>query len=217
MAERVRKVEQQLKAMEQRLNRTFVFNPISMHVAACNQPQPFQRANGLTLCFEYARELLTSFQDKTQASDALVYSMFYEMAQLFRSQWTIPPADPPGPPDEFTTVLMLMFRLDAQVRSYAQMVINQPTIPETLAGTFHDPAHPLSTERAQQVLRWATDPTLVKKWQPFLVPHMQTTMLHRLHDHPQPWSDSELIQNELAHRERQPSGSSSSRSKTLTF
>jgi hypothetical protein len=217
MAERLRKVEQQLKVMEQQLSRTFLFNPVTIHVAACDRPQPFRRADGLTLCLEYARELLTSFQDKTQASDALVYSMFYEMAQLFRSQWTAPLPDPPGPPDEFTTVLMLMFRLDAQVRSYAQMVINQPGISETLVGTFHDPAHPLTTERAEQVLKWATDPSLVKRWQPFLVSHMQTAMLRRLHDHPQPWSDATLIQSELAQREASPSPTNQPPPKTLTF
>ena len=51
---------------------------------------------------------------------------------------------------------------------------------------------------------------LVRHWQPQLVPHMQTRMLQHLKDHPQPWSDLSLIEQELASREQRiPSDRSS--------
>ena len=210
MAEQLRKVELQLKTLEQKLNQTFMFDPIPIRVKACTRQQPFERTETLTLCLQYARQLIQTFQDKTQASDALVYSMFQEMARLFQSQWSLESPDPSAALDELTTVLMLTFRLDANVRAYSQTIINQPALSTSLGEVFKDPMHPLTTERAHRVLTWATDPTLVRHWQPQLVPHMQTRMLQHLKDHPQPWSDLSLIEQELASREqRVPSDRSS--------
>lgn len=122
------------------------------------------------------------------------------MAQLLQGQWGLESADPSTMLDELTTVLMLTFRLDANVRAYSQTVINQPTVASSLGDIFKNPLHPLTVDRAQRVLKWATDPTLVHQWQAQLVPHMQTTMLQRLKDHPQPWSDPVLIEKELMSR-----------------
>lgn len=201
LAEQLRKVEAQLKALEQKLAQTFAFDPIAIRVRPCQRPRPFERTDGLTLCLEYARHLMTTFQDKTQASDALVYSMFQEIAQLFQTQWDLHSTDKAPALDELTTVLMLTFRLDANVRAYSQTLMNQPSLAASLMDTFNDPLHPLSVERAERVLKWATDPDLVRRWQPQLVPHMQTRMLEHLKQHPQPWSDLILIEQELTARE----------------
>jgi len=200
IASQLRKVEAQLKTLELKLNQAFIFTPIPIRVASCKQTAPFERQDGLTLCLQYARRLMETFRDKTQASDALIYSMFHEMAHLFQQQWNLAPDDPTLSLDELTTVLMLTFRLDANVRAYSQTMINQPELSSILDDVFHDPFHPLTVKRAEQVLTWATDPDLVRKWQSRLIPHMQTNMLQQLHDHPQPWSDRELIKEELRTR-----------------
>ena len=200
----LRKVELQLQALVQKLNQTFVFDPVPIQVKTCDRRQPFERAGSVTLCLQYARQLTQTFQDKTQASDALAYSMFLEMARLFQSQWGLQSSDPSTMLDELTTVLMLTFRLDANVRAYSQTLINQPTLTASLADTFNDPLHPLTVERAQRVLKWATDPTLVHQWQAQLVPHMQTKMLQHLMHHPQPWSDQSLMEKELSSRIQSP-------------
>jgi hypothetical protein len=44
------------------------------------------------------------------------------------------------------------------------------------------------------------DPQLVRKWQPMLVPHMQTAILEKLQQRPTTWTDSELVEKELAAR-----------------
>jgi hypothetical protein len=200
----LRKVELQLHALVLKLNQTFVFEPVPIQVKTCDRRQPFERAGSVTLCLQYARQLMQTFQDKTQASDALVYSLFQEMAQLFRSQWGLASSDPSTMLDELTTVLMLTFRLDANVRAYSQTVINHPTLTASFGETFNDPLHPLTVERAQRVLKWATDPALVHHWQAQLVPHMQTKALQQLKDHPQPWSDQALTEKELASRLQSP-------------
>lgn len=204
MNAQLRKVELQLQSLVQKLNQTFVFDPVPIQVKTCDRQQPFERAGNVTLCLQYARQLMQTFQDKTQASDALVYSMFQEMAQLFQSQWRLETSDPSTTLDELTTVLMLTFRLDANVRAYSQTVINHPMLTASLGDTFNDPLHPLTAERAQRVLKWTTDPTLVHHWQARLVPHMQTKMLQHLKDHPQPWSDPSLVEKELSTRIQSP-------------
>ena len=200
----LQKVEAQLKAVELKLNQAFMFTPVPIRINTCESTRPFERSEGLTLCLQYARRLLETFQDKTHASDALVFSMFHEMAQLFQQQWGLNPEASSNSLDELTTVLMLTFRLDATVRAYSQTMLNQPHLSTALDDSFHDPFHPLTTERAQHVLKWATDPDLVRHWQPLLIPHMQTQMLKQLKDHPQPWSDRQLIEAELAERARIP-------------
>lgn len=200
IATQLKKVEAQLKALELKLNQAFMFTPVPIRVNTCTRAKPFEHSAGLTLCLQYARHLMETFQDRTQASDALIYSMFYEMARLFQQQWDLDPENPTASLDELTTVLMLTFRLDANVRAYSQTMINQPTLSSSLDDVFHDPFHPLTVERAEHVLQWATDPDLVRNWQSRLIPHMQTKMLQQLHDHPQPWSDRELIEEELHKR-----------------
>jgi len=200
----LRKVELQLQTLVQKLNQTFVFEAFPIQVKSCARRKPFEHAGNLTLCLQYARQLMQTFQDKTQASDALVYSMFQEMAQLFQSQWGLESSDPSTMLDELTTVLMLSFRLDANVRAYSQTVINHPTLTASLGDTFNDPLHPLTVERAQRVLKWETDPTLVHHWQTQLIPHMQTKMLPHLKQHPQPWSDQALTEKELSSRLQSP-------------
>jgi hypothetical protein len=71
MIEQLRKVELQLKTLEQKLNQTFMFDPIPIRVKPCAHQQPFERTENLTLCLQYARQLMQTSQDKTQASDAL--------------------------------------------------------------------------------------------------------------------------------------------------
>lgn len=200
----LKKVELQLQGLVQKLNQTFVFDPVPIQVKTCDRQQPFERTGSVTLCLQYARQLMQTFHDKTQASDALVYSMFQEMAQLFQSQWGLESSDPSTMLDELTTVLMLTFRLDANVRAYSQTLINHPAMTASLSETFQDTLHPLSVERAQRVLKWTTDPTLVRQWQAQLVPHMQTKMLQHLKDHPQPWSDQSLVEQELSSRIQSP-------------
>ncbi|TKB72675.1 MAG: hypothetical protein E8D46_13815 [Nitrospira sp.] len=204
MNAQLRKVELQLQSLVQKLNQTFVFDSVPIQVKLCDRPQPFERASSLTLCLQYARQLMQTFQDKTQASDALVYSLFQEMSQLSQSQWGLESSEPSTILDELTTVLMLSFRLDANVRAYAQTVINHPTLTASLGDTFNDPLHPLTVERAQRVLKWTADPTLVHRWQTQLVPHMQTRMLQHLTDHPQPWSDQSVTDKELSSRIQSP-------------
>jgi hypothetical protein len=73
-------------------------------------------------------------------------------------------------------------------------------VAEALGKQFRDERHPVSAQRARNILRWLDDSNLVRKWQPLLVPHMQTAVLRRLLASPPAWADRELIEKTLAAR-----------------
>ena len=102
--------------------------------------------------------------------------------------------------DEFATVLMVMLNQKQRATATAEYFIKNPTASETLFNLFGDSGHPLSVPRAQNILDWAKDPQLVREWQKFLVPHMQTTLLQRLRQKPTSWTDLSLVEKELAQR-----------------
>jgi hypothetical protein len=60
--------------------------------------------------------------------------------------------------------------------------------------------HPLSVQRARNIIDWLEDPELVRRWQSVLVPHMQTRILRALAVHPKEWTDVALVKKELGGR-----------------
>jgi hypothetical protein len=116
------------------------------------------------------------------------------------SKWNHPLSTNEEVADEFATVLMVMLNQKERVMTIAEYFIKNPSTSETLLNLFGGERHPLSVQRAKNVLSWSRDPQLVYKWQKVLVPHMQTTLLKRLQQHPTPWTDLSLVEKELFQR-----------------
>jgi hypothetical protein len=95
---------------------------------------------------------------------------------------------------------MVMMGQKERARSKAEYFAANPSGAEALAKLFRDDRHPVSPQRTRNILRWLNDPQLVRKWQPMLVPHMQTAILEKLQQRPTTWTDSELVEKELAAR-----------------
>jgi CO/xanthine dehydrogenase FAD-binding subunit len=102
--------------------------------------------------------------------------------------------------DEFATAVMVMMGQKERARSKAEYFAANPSGAEALAKLFRDDRHPVSPQRTRNILRWLNDPQLVRKWQPMLVPHMQTAILEKLQQRPTTWTDSELVEKELTAR-----------------
>jgi len=98
--------------------------------------------------------------------------------------------------------LMLMLNLKSRVLGAADFAVKNPSTFNTMSKLFQDERHPLSAQRAKNVLRWSKDSDFLKKWQPFLVPHMQTALLKRLKQKPTAWTDLSLVEKELAGRDK---------------
>jgi hypothetical protein len=187
-----------LTAFEESLRRLFVFEPFPIRVKRCGVPQAFAGPSGIVLCTEYAERLARVLGDR--AKDAVLFTLFHELGHVLLAQWKYPAFDNEEVADEFATAVMIMLGQGARVRAKAEFFAKNASAAEALAKQLRDDRHPISAQRARNLLRWLDDPNLVRKWQPLFVPRMQTAILRRLLASPPVWADRELIERTLATR-----------------
>jgi hypothetical protein len=191
-----------LREFEKQLHRLFVFDPFPMGVKQCGVPRPFAEEPGVFLCTEYVYHLYDALRDQEKAKDFLSFSIFQEVSQELLQRWNHPEATKVDTMDEFAVALMLMLNQKSRVLGAADFAVKNPSTFNTMTKLFQDERHPLSATRGRNVLNWAKDSTLPKKWQSFLVPHMQTALLKRLKQKPTSWADLSLVEQELASRDK---------------
>jgi len=189
-----------LTAFEESLKRIFVFEPFPIRVKRCGAPKAFAGPSGIVLCAEYSEQLARTLGDRAKAADAILFTLFHELGHVLLAQWKYPSFDDEEVADEFATAVMTMTGQSARVRAKAEFFSKNASVAEALSKLFRDDRHPVSAQRARNILRWADDPNLVRKWQPVFVPHMQTAVLRRLLASPPPWADRDLVTKELATR-----------------
>lgn len=192
--------ESMLRTFEQQMHQVFVFDSIAIRIAKCGKPTAFSSQAGIVLCAEYAQKLFETLADKTKASNAFLFTLFHEMGHVLLRQWKYPFFDNEDVADEFATAVMVMMGQKERARSKAEFFAANPSKIEALSKLFRDDRHPVSPQRARNILRWVNDPQLVRNWQPMLVPHMQTTLLENLQRRPTGWTDPALVEKELAAR-----------------
>jgi hypothetical protein len=192
--------ERQFSEVERQLARLFIFEPFPIRVRRCGMPQAFSGPSGIILCQELGKKLLTTLGDKTKANDTLLFTLFHELGHTLLKQWHYPFFANEEVADEFATALLIMVGHRERVRAATEFLAANPSTAEALAKVFRDDRHPLSVQRARNILRWLQDPQLVHRWQKIFVPHMQTAMLKQLERQPTAWTDSALIAQELATR-----------------
>lgn len=191
-----------LGEFEKQLHRLFVFDPFPMGVKQCGVPRAFAGESGVFLCTEYVHHLYEALRDQEMAKNFLSFSIFHEVARQLLEDWNHPGAGKGERIDEFAVALMLMLNQKRRVLGAADFSVKNPSTFSTMAQLFQDERHPLSAQRAKEVLNWAKDSTLPKKWQAFLVPHMQTALLKSLKAKPPSWADLSLVEKELAGRDK---------------
>ncbi len=191
-----------LRDFEKQLHRLFIFDPFSMGVKPCGAPRAFSEESGVFLCTEYVHHLYDALKDQEKAKDFLAFSIFQEVARQLLKDWNHPSAGKAETVDEFAVVLMLVLNQKSRVLGAADFTMKNPSSFNSMSKLFQDDRHPLSATRGRNVLNWAKDATLPKKWQGFLVPHMQTALLKRLKQKPTSWTDLSLVEKELASREK---------------
>jgi hypothetical protein len=192
--------EEKLREFEQQLGRIFHFDPFPIRVKKCGKPLAFSDGKGIVLCREYASHLYARLGDREKASDALIFTLFHEVGHVLLEQWGYPMYASEETADEFATAVMVMVGHGERVRAKAEFFRANPSLLEALAKAFQDDRHPLSEQRSRNILRWADDPELVRRWQTIFVPHMQTAVLERLEESPTPWTNGALVEKELASR-----------------
>jgi len=191
-----------LREFEKQLHRLFIFDPFPMGVKPCGVPRAFAEEPGVFLCTEYVYHLYDALRDQEKAKDFLSFSIFHEVARQLLEDWNHPSAGKAETTDEFAVALMLMLNQKSRVLGAADYAVKNPSAFSAMTKLFQDERHPLSAQRAKSVLKWAKDSDFLKRWQPFLVPHMQTALLKRLKQKPTAWTDLSLVEKELAGRDK---------------
>jgi hypothetical protein len=192
--------EEILTKFERQLHQIFVFDPFPVGTKKCGAPKAFVDTSGIVLCEEYVHHLYDTLKDPERTRDALSFSIFHEVSRMLLSQWNYPSFADERVADEFATVLMIMVNQKNRAIAIAEYLVKNPSASETLQKLFGDERHPLSGQRANNILRWARDPQFARQWQKVLVPHMQTSLLKRLRQQPTSWTDSSLVERELSMR-----------------
>ncbi len=144
--------------------------------------------------------LADTLGEKKKAANALMFILLHEVGHVLLRQWNYPFYRNEEVADEFATVLMVMFSQKERARSQAEYFAALPMSKEFRQKLSKDDRHPLSVQRARNILRWVDDSALVRRWQPVLVPHMQTDFLERLQQEPTSWTVRALVGQELAAR-----------------
>lgn len=193
-------VDAELAKLSDTLGKAFVFDTLTIRAAKCGKPNAFSGAKGVIICAEYAQELLDTLGEKKKAADALMFILLHEVGHVLLRQWNYPFYRNEEVADEFATVLMVMFSQKERARSQAEYFAALPMSKEFRQKLSKDDRHPLSVQRARNILRWVDDPALVRRWQPVLVPHMQTAFLQRLQQKPTSWTTPTLVKRELGAR-----------------
>jgi hypothetical protein len=191
-----------MKLLEVQLAQMLIFDPFPIGIKQCGVPHAFDETSRAVMCTEYVSHLYAVLRDKEKSSDFFISSIFYEVARQLLQEWNHPEAGENERIDEFAVALMVMLNQKSRVLGAADYAVKNPSAFNAMTKLFQDERHPLSAQRAKSVLKWAKDSDFLKKWQPFLVPHMQTALLKRLKQKPTAWTDLSLVEKELASRDK---------------
>jgi len=189
-----------LRQFEHQLHQIFIFDTFHFGIEDCDVSETSNDASEIVFCVDYLRRLYKSIGNMQKAKDALSFSVFQELGRILLVQWNHPAADQASTAEEFAAVLMIMLKQTQALSAHARNTIQNPSISRALTEAPKNHLPPLNAERAKEVLHWLQDPQFVVRWQKFLVPHMQTLLLKKLQHSPTPWTDSALVEKELARR-----------------
>jgi hypothetical protein len=189
-----------LQLFERQMHKLFVFDSFPVGVERCGRPLAFYGVDGFTLCKEYVELIGAKVQDRKMAKNILSFSIFHELGLELMAQWDLVGPTMRQTADELAAVMMIMLDQEENMRELGEYVAANPMVAESFKDKLIDEWHPISVKRAEKLLQWLDDPGITRSWQERLVPHMQTQLLQWLKAKPTDWSDTALVEKELATR-----------------
>lgn len=175
-----------LELLNRVIQTAFVVDSLKFKLTACEQANTYSQGETVYLCREYLKKLKHQFTDKREINEIVLFALMREAGHILLRRWKHPLINHPNVKDEFATVLLLMFGR----RTSVEVQANYSTLLE-----------PGKKERSKIIKKWLGDPFFIKKWQPFLIPKMQTSYLRLLKREGASWTSRKLIDRELIRRE----------------
>ena len=194
--------QQELEKIETQLRKYFIFENIHFSTQKCGTANAFSNENKVIICQEIAPKLMAIMGSKDKARDALFFSIMHEIGHVLLKQWGYPFFDNEEVADEFATALLIMFSQAERAKTQAEFFKKLSPEKELQVKRNIDDRHPISIQRARNILKWLEDDKLVKRWQKVFVPHFQTRILKQMMLSKKAWIDQRLVKAELAVREK---------------
>lgn len=200
MQQKLTRINAEFEQFEQNLRRYFMFDELTFRLARCGTANAYSNADTIVICAEIGPKLREVMGDDAKALDALHFAMIHEVGHVLLQQWGYPFHDNEEVADEFATALLLLFEQGERARSQAEYFSRIPAEKEFALKRSRDDRHPLSQQRARNILGWLGDPMLLQRWQKIFIPHMQTEVLDAMTRSNKAWIERELVARELALR-----------------
>ena len=193
-------LQKSLDQFSKDLSRLFIFTPFPINLQRCGKEGAFGGKGGVILCVEFVEKIQDSLQDQQKTTDVLLFTIFHEIGHVLLYQWNYPFFDNEELADEFATALLMMLRQQERLSATTEFFISNPSAQELMAKAFQNDRHPLSIQRARNILSWMKDPARIGRWQLFLIPHMQTKTLQGLRKDVRSEQFQQALDKELAQR-----------------
>ena len=191
-----------LSAIGSELGKVFIFKPFPIIAKGCGKPGAFSGSDGVVICLEFVKAISDTMGNKEKSATVLLFAAYHEAGHILLSQWGFPFYDNEEVADEFASMLFVMLGRQDRLSALTEYFLSNPASNELLAKALKGDRHPLSLDRARNIVRLVKDTNRLKRWQMIFVPHMQTLVLERQKKNPPSWADSELVKKELAQRTR---------------
>ena len=189
-----------LSQINDELAKVFIFDPFPITVNKCGKADAYSDKKSIILCQEFITKLQKSLDDKEKTSQVLLFVVFHEVGHTLLYQWGYPFYDNEGIADEFATVLLIMVGEKEHLQTTARYLASNTAVSELLGKAFRDDRHPLSIQRARNIVNWVNDSGRIERWQTVFVPHLQTSVLKRWQREAKADSVLKLIDEELGRR-----------------
>lgn len=194
-------LDKNLSRINDQLGKLFLFESIPINLESCGQSGAFASSKKVTLCVEFVQKLQQTLNNEKKATDVLLYAIFHEISHVLLLQWKYPFYDNEEIADDMATALMLFFQQKDRLDSATEFFLSNPLSQELMSMAFKDNRHPLSIQRARNIISWMNDQDRLARWRLFLLPHMQTDALEKLANQSQETNFKQAIRHELAQRQ----------------
>jgi hypothetical protein len=191
-----------LSAIGSELGKVFIFKPFPIIAKGCGKPVAFSGSDGVVICMEFVKAVSDTMSNKEQTATVLLFAAYQEAGHILLSQWGFPFYDNEEIADEFAAMLFVMLGQQDRLSALTEYFLSNPASNELLAKALKGDRHPLSLDRAGNIVRLVRDTGRLKRWQVIFVPHMQIAVLERIKKNPPVWADSALVKKELALRKQ---------------
>ncbi|PCJ75740.1 MAG: hypothetical protein COA53_04560 [Rhodobacteraceae bacterium] len=176
----------------------YIVPDFDISVVPCGTVNAFsQTSNGnITLCSEFVFEAL-----KNRSTGALIGILFHETGHSLLNLWGLPNYANEETVDEFATYLLLKTGSPTLLQEYVEYFKLRDSSAEadyiiSVGGT-----HPLSVQRARNVLNNARNPVpFSNRWNRLLYPHMTDTSLMKIVRNPDELDALAIAKTELRRR-----------------